>query len=542
MDSIVSIKIILFSILGGLALFLLGLKLLSEGLQMAFGDRLKSLLEKITKNKLQGLGVGTLVTMIVQSSSVTTVTLVGLINAGVLTLTQAVPVIMGANIGTTITAQLIAFQVGKYSLPIIAFGVLLNFTAKTERWKYLGQVLLGFGILFLGMTLMSSEIKVLAKDSRTIEVLANFGKTHLLAILAAAIFTEIIQSSSATTGLVITMGMGGLINLETAICFILGANIGTTITVVLAAFFSPDSSISSKRAAIAHVMFNIIGVLLFFPLISSYTQLLAKSSDELSRQIANAHMSFNLIIALVLLPLSGYLIKIVKLLIPGEETSIEKGTKFLDDHVLDTPAVALTMAEKEILRMIDVTASMLSCSRKALFENSPRDIALVKENEKLVDELDDKIEVFISKISREALSKRQQAHLSVLLHAISDIERVADHANNISELAELKINKKIDLSEAAMEELLIVFDKADASLELCRKIIAEDRPDIIKQILSFEKEVDKLVAEFEANHIMRLEQNQCQPEAGPVFVDILRNLERITDHTHNVAYAKRFGF
>jgi phosphate:Na+ symporter len=536
------VKIILFSILGGLALFLLGLKLLSEGLQMAFGDRLKSLLEKITKNKIQALGVGTLVTTIVQSSSVTTVTLVGLINSGVLTLTQAVPVIMGANIGTTITAQLIAFNVGRYSLPIIALGVLLNFTAKNDKWKYLGQVLLGFGILFLGMTLMSSEIKVLAKDSRVIETLAQFGRTHILAIIAAAIFTEIIQSSSATTGLVITMGMGGLINLETAICFILGANIGTTITVVLAAFFSPDSSISSKRAAIAHVTFNIVGALLFLPFITQYTQLLAKSSSELSRQIANAHMSFNIAIAILLLPLAGYLIKLVKFLIPGEEIRIEKGTKYLDEHVLDTPAVALSMAEKEILRMLDVTAQMISHSRLALFEKNSRDIALVRENEKLVDELDDKLEVFMSKISKEALSKRQQAHLAVLLHAISDIERVADHANNISELAELRINKKIELSETALEELSTVFDKADASVELCRKIIVEDHPDIIQEILALEKEVDNLVKEYEGNHLSRLEQNLCCPEAGPIFVDILRNLERVTDHTHNVAYAKRFGF
>jgi phosphate:Na+ symporter len=536
------LELILFSVLGGLALFLYGLKLLSEGLQVAFGNNLKSLLEKITKNKIQALGVGALVTTIVQSSSVTTVTLVGLINAGILNLSQAVPVIMGANIGTTITAQLIAFNVGKFSLSIIALGVIMHLTAKTDRWKYYGQVLLGFGILFLGMSLMSSEIKVLAKNERVMDILANFGKHHVFAILAAAIFTEIVQSSSATTGLVITMGMGGLINLETAICFILGANIGTTITIVLAAFFSPDSSISSKRAAIAHVTFNVAGAALFVPFIEKYTGLIAQTSDVLSRQIANAHMSFNIIVAALLLPLSGLLIKLVTFLIPGEEIRIEKGTKYLDDHVLDTPAIALSMAEKEIIRMFEITGSMITQSRNALFEKTGRDILLVRENEKLVDELDDKLEVFMSKISRENLSKRQQAHLSVLLHAISDIERIADHANNIAELAELKINKKIEISEEASGELRQVFDKADLSVELCRKIIIKDNHEVIQEILFLENEVDNLVNEYEDNHLKRLEQNECNPEAGPIFIDILRNLERITDHTHNMAYAKRFGF
>ncbi|MCD4786376.1 MAG: Na/Pi cotransporter family protein [Candidatus Eremiobacteraeota bacterium] len=560
-----NIKLIVFSLIGGLALFLFGMKILSTGLQMAFGNKIKTLMEKLTNNKLAGVGIGALVTAIIQSSSITTVTLVGLINAGLITLAQSIPIIMGANIGTTITAQLVAFKVGKYSLPIIAIGFVLysleryripflekylikkgkedsdKARGKKNTLKYVGQIILGFGILFLGMTLMSSESKQLVGDPRVVNFIAEMGKVPLLGIITGALFTGIIQSSSATSGLVISMGMGAkkLIDLKSAFTIIMGANIGTCITVVLA---SIGSTLSSKRAALSHVLFNVVGVLLFLPFIGLFVGLIQKTSPDLGRQIANAHLCFKVVTTLILLPLSGVLLFVVTKLIPGEEIKVRGGALYLDDHTLETPAIALSMAKKETVRMARITLTMIEASRMALFEKSPKHIEVVKGKEKVVDELDDKIEIFLEKIDNEALSDQQKTNLAILKHIISDIERIADHANNICELAERRISDKIRFSDEAFAELKEVFDKADESVELSIAAITKYDEKSINKIMELEKDVDKMVEQMEENHFERLTQELCSAEAGPLYVDVLRNLERITDHTHNIACARSFGF
>ncbi|MCD4786375.1 MAG: Na/Pi cotransporter family protein [Candidatus Eremiobacteraeota bacterium] len=564
-----NIKLIVFSLLGGLALFLFGMKVLSTGLQMAFGNKIKILMEKLTDNKLAGVGIGALVTAIIQSSSITTVTLVGLINAGLITLAQSIPMIMGANIGTTVTAQLIAFKVGKYSLPIIAIGFVLysleryripfleKYLAKKDEGnsnkdmdrnrgknntlKYVGQIILGFGILFLGMTLMSSESKQLVENPGVVKFLAEMGKVPILGIIAGALFTSIIQSSSATSGLVISMGMGAknLISLKSAVTIIMGANLGTCITVILA---SIGSTLSSRRAALSHVLFNVIGILLFVPFIGLFVGLIQKTSPDMARQIANAHLCFNIITTLVLLPLSGVLLFVVKKLMPGEDVRVESGAKYLDDLTLETPAVALSMAEKETVRMAKITLTMIEASRMALFEKSKKHIEIVTGKEKVVDELDDKIEVFLKKIDNEALSDRQKTNLAILNHIISDIERIADHANNMCELAERRMSDKIRFSDEAFAELKDVFDKADESVELSITAITKYDEKSINRIMEIEKDVDTMVEQMEENHFERLAQELCSAEAGPLYVDVLRNLERITDHTHNIACARSFGF
>jgi phosphate:Na+ symporter len=542
LEKTMDLKLVLFSAIGGLALFIYGMRVLSAGLQMAFGEKLKAMPEKITDNKLHTLGIGAVITAIVQSSGLTTITMVGLINSGMVNLMSAASIIMGANIGTTLTTQLVAFRLDRIALPLIALGVFLSFICKSEKWKYRGQILTGFGILFLGMSLMTSEIKKLAEDPTILNSLAYFGRHPVLGIMVSAVFAGIIRSSSAASGLAVSMGMSGIIDLNTAITFILGANIGTTITVILASFRSPGSTIAAKRAALIHVFFNVFGVLLVLPFIAVFKNFIDMTSSDLPRQIANAHTVFNIMTSLILLPLFAPLIKTVSAILPGEETCRENGVKYLDNHVLDIPAIALGMAEKEVSRMLDLAASMINCSREALFEKSKKDIEMVRQKERLCDELDNKVEIFMSKINKETLSKQQQAQLAVLLHGIADIERIADHAHNICELASLRIDKKIKFSEDAFGELNVIFDKANTSVDLCRKIIGENNPDVITEILALEKQVDNLVNKYENNHLVRLEQRICVPEAGPVYVDILRNLERITDHTHNVAYAKRFGF
>lgn len=535
-------EMIVFSVFGGLALFLYGMTLLSEGLQKAAGDKLKSLLEKLTDNKIKGVVLGTLVTMIIQSSSATTVTLVGLINAKIITLAQAVPVIMGANIGTTITAQIIAFKLSALSLPIIAVGAVFFFRAKNERWKSFGTVLIGFGVLFLGLEIMSSEVKNLAKDQGIVHFLASLGKYPLIAVFASLVFTEIIQSSSATTGVIIVMGQTGMIDLQTAICFVLGANMGTTITVCLAAFGTTGSSISAKRSAIVHVLFNVFGSSLFLPFINQFTYIINLTSSEIARQIANSHTIFNVCITILFLPFSWVLIKIVTYLIPGNEVSIAKGVKYLDENTLKTPAVALAMAEKEAVRMGKITLSMVESGRKALLEKEKDSIMMVKEKEKLVDHLDDEIELFLQKIDPRYLSKSEESQMNVCLHVITAFERIADHANNITELAENRITRKISFSREAADELEMIFEMASDSVDKSIRIIKDCDMDTAEKIMEIEKKVDTLMISYEQENFDRLTSGKCSSASSSLYLDTLRNLERITDHTHNIASAEMHGF
>jgi len=513
----INISMIVIGMVGGLALFLFGMKVLSEGLQRAFGNKLKILLERVTGNKLGGVAIGAVVTAIIQSSSITTVTLVGLINAGIITLGQSIPVIMGANIGTTITAQLIAFKVGKFALPIIAIGFVLYSVSKKYSYKYAGQVILGFGILFLGMNIMSAEARLLTKNAAVVNILANMGKVPTLGVLAGTIFTAIIQS----------------------VAIMLGANIGTCITVVLA---SIGSTISSKRAALAHVLIKVIGVSIFLIILTPFINMVKLTSSDLSRQIANAHMFFNVIVTIILLPLADVIEKIVIKLIPGEEPKVEEGSRYLDENILKTPAAALAVAEREAIRMARITLSMIESSRMALFEMDTKEIEVVKQKEKVVDILDDEIEIFLSRINQDGLSAHQQASLAVLNHAISDIERIADHANNICELAEKRIKQKVRFSNEDFEELKEVFDKADQSVMLCADVLLTGSFASVNKIKAIEQEVDDMVIEMENDHYERLDQGTSTALSGPIYLEILSNLERITDHTQNIASAKSIGF
>ena len=536
----INLQIILFSMAGGLALFLYGMDVLSHGLQMAAGNKLKKLLEKLTDNKLSGVGIGAVVTAIIQSSSITTVTLVGLINAGIITFSQSIPVIMGSNIGTTITAQLIAFKIGKLSLPIIAVGFIIYSVYKKNMYKYLGQIILGFGILFLGMNLMSGEAKQLIHSKEIVEMLAEMGKVPVLGILAGMLFTGIIQSSSATSGLVISMGMGSksLLDLKAAVAIMLGANIGTCITVVLA---SIGSTLSSKRAALAHVLIKTVGVLMILVVLNPFLGMVKLTSSDLGRQIANAHLLFNVISTIILLPFTGLIEKIVIKLKPGDEIKLEDGARYLDENTLQTPVIALDMAEKEILRMAKITLSMIESSRIAFFELNKREIQVVQQKEKIVDMLDVSIGEFLSKINHDGLSARQIRNLLVLDHVITDLERIGDHANNICELAKQRIDGKFRFTGEALDELKDVFDKTDRAVTLSPEVIRHASVPAINEVKQIECEVDEMTIQMEQDHLERLDEGYCHPKAGPVYLDVLRNLERITDHMNNIASSKSIG-
>ncbi len=530
---------IAFGLVGGLALFLYGMKLLSTGLQKAAGDRLRDWIERLTKSKLRGIGVGALTTAVIQSSSITTVTLVGLINAGLLSLEQSIPIIIGANIGTTVTAQLIAFKVGALALPIIAVGFALSSLAKKPSYRYFGQVILGFGLLFLGMNTMSAGVKPLRSDPLVVGWLLDLGRTPILGISVGAVFTAIVQSSSATTGLVIAMASEKLVDLPTAISLIIGANIGTCITVLLA---SIGATLTSKRAALSHILFNVVGAALFFVIFMPFVSLVSLTAADLPRQIANAHLIFNVSAALLMLPFVGVMIFVVKTVLPGKEIRIDGGIKFLDERTLATPAIAISQAEKEVERMGRMALSALDDSIKSFKSNDLRLVKVVEKREDAVDELDNAIEAFLVKITRRELSKRHAKRVAALIHSISDIERVSDHANNIAELSERKTREKFSFSKPALRELDIMFKKSRESFAKSINVLVSGNKKLAQKVLLLEGEIDALEKQFEQNNFERMNSKKCSPKASVVFAELVRNLERISDHAHNISMATTFGF
>ena len=528
-----------FGLVGGLALFLYGMSLLSHGLQKAAGDRLRSWIEKLTNNNVKGVGVGALVTAVVQSSSITTVTLVGLINAGLLSLEQAIPVIMGANIGTTVTAQLIAFKVGALALPIIAVGFGITALSKKSSYKYVGQVILGFGLLFLGMNTMGLGLKPLRSDPVVMEYLAMLGAHPVYGISVGAIFTGLIQSSSATSGLVIAMASEGVIDLPGAIALVLGANIGTCVTVLLA---SIGSTLSSKRAALAHVLFNVVGVALFFFIFGPFVSLISFTALDLPRQVANAHLIFNVSATLILLPFVGVLVFAVKKVLPGKEIKIDGGTKYLDKRTLNTPSLAIRQAEKEIERMANMALYAFDDSIKAFNLGDLSLVKVVEKREEMVDELDNAIEAFLVRITRRELSKQQAKRVAALIHSISDIERVSDHANNIGELAERKIRERLVFSDVALKEIGVMSRKCRACYGKSAKVLMNGDPALTQKVLALEKEIDALQSQFEQNNFERMNGKQCNAKSSVVFAEVIRNLERVSDHSRNIALTTTLGF
>lgn len=533
------VKEIIFEVCGGLVLFLYGMILMGKGLQKIASDKIRKILGKVTNNSLIGASIGAIITAIIQSSSATTVILLGFLNAGLINLQQSLGVLMGANIGTTITAQLVAFKINNYALLILFIGFLLSFLSKKRINKYIGEMLLGLGILFIGMNFMTEGMKPLKDAPFFINLLTNFSQIPILGILAGALFTGIIQSSSATTGLVIAMGMAGVINLDASISIILGANIGTCITTMIA---SIGSYLSAKRAAIIHLLFNIIGVLIFFLLLPYFTQIMSKTSTSLARQIANAHTVFNITTTLVLLPLIPFLVKIVEKIIPGKEIKIDRGTKYLDNRVLNLPSLALSQATKETHRMACMASKLLSNSYKVLISNDISFFQSVIRQEEAIDDLYRKIRYYLIKLSEKSLTKKESQKLASLLHSISDIERIADHGNNIAELGKTKIDKKIAFSQEAQKELKEMIDEVINMFDNIVKILNRKNMKLATYILDQEGKVDQLEKELRNNHLKRLKTGVCRPQAGVIFLDTIRNLERIGDHSDNIAHVKLSGF
>jgi len=523
---------IIMSAAGGLALFLYGLRVLSDALKRAIGERMRSLLERLTGRAYRGVIVGAVTSGILQSSSMTMVLLIGLINAGALTLAQGIGVMLGAEIGTTLTAQLIAFKIGAYYLPIIAIGFVLSEAFRGRTTGDVGRIILGFGLLFLGMDIMSSGLKLLAESETVLRMLESCGSNVLLGIAVGAGVTAVIQSSSAMTALVIAMGSAGVLTLPAAIALILGANIGTTITAQMA---SLGSSLSSRRLAVTQLLVNVCGVGVFIPFVPWYAGFVAQTADSLARQIANAHTFFNVLVTVLLIPCVGGLVWLVTRLVRGHEATATATPQFLAREFLATPSIALTRARDEILRMADMTMTMLAGCERAVVGRERGAIPEVYEIEDAVDGLKREISDYLNQIRNGALSAREEARLHMLQHVTGDIERVGDQAVNVATRARDADKRGHTFSDESLHDLSHMFAQTQTLYKQTVQALRDEDHDAAREALELEEEVDRLEREYKANHVARLDSGRCSPDAGILYVEILHNLERVGDHAVNIA-------
>lgn len=521
----------ILTLLGGLALFLFGMQAMADGLQKAAGDRMRRILEILTGIPVVGVVVGAFVTAIIQSSSATTVMVVGFVNAGLMTLKQAVGVIMGANIGTTITAQIIAFKISQFIFPIIALGFAINFLGKSKAAKYSGQILLGFGILFLGLDVMSETMMPLRENESFFALMQNFGDHPLLGLLAGLVATAVMQSSSATTGILIALASSNLVTLEAALPLLLGSNIGTCITAVLA---SIGTSLTAKRAALSHVLFNTIGSLFFMAILNQYAYVVEMLGGDIPRQVANAHTLFNVINTLVFLPLINQFVGLVVKLAPGREAITVKGPVYLDKRMLNTPAIALSLATKELVRTAHLAHQMVMEAMDSFFNQDAKKAEWVYENEELIDELAEQITAYLVQISQTEMPPSLSKKHTGLLHSVTDIERIADHAENIAEMAMARIEENLPFSDLALKEISALSQLVSETYLQAISTLQHDSVEEAKKTLALEKRIDSLEKELRRNHISRLNTGKCFPGSGVVYLDIMSNLERIGDHSNNI--------
>ncbi|MDC3415534.1 Na/Pi cotransporter family protein [Aquibacillus salsiterrae] len=533
----VDIQTIVFEFIGGLGIFLFGIKYMGDGLQKTAGDRLRETLDKFTGSPLKGVLAGTLITALVQSSSTTTVLTVGLVNAGFMTFRQAIGVIMGANIGTTMTAFIIGVDVKEYALPIIALGSFLIFFFKNKRVTYFGQTVFGLGSLFLGLEIMDGGLKPLRGLEAFSDLTLSMSENPILGVVIGAVFTVIVQSSSATIGILQSLYGEGLLELNAALPVLFGDNIGTTITAVLAAI---GTSIAARRAAFVHVTFNVLGATIFLFLLKPYTLYVVYLQDKLNLDnemtIAFAHGSFNIANTVIQFPFIALLAYLVTKLIPGEDTIVEYKPKHLDPIFIEqSPSVALEQAKEEVIRMGDYAYQGLEATGQYLNNRQRKDADYALQIEGALNNLDKEITNYLVKLSGTSFSDFESTKHSALMDSVRDIERIGDHFENIVELVDYQITNKVDITEQALEDLNEMFDLTLVTVKQAIDALNTMDRESALAVVQKENQIDQMERTYRKKHIIRLNEGACSGTAGIVFVDIISNLERIGDHAVNIA-------
>ena len=552
-------KWVIFQSLGGLGLFLFGMKIMSEGLQKVAGKKMRQILAMVSNNRFVGCGVGAIVTSVIQSSSATTVMLVSFVDAGLMTLTQAIGVILGANVGTTITAQLIAFNITEYALPAIAAGVLLKFFIGRRKWIYVGDVLLGFGLVFFGLATMKAGFAPLKDSPAFISFFTRFNADNLsgifLCVLAGSILTMILQSSSATVGITMALAIEGLLGFEASVALILGENIGTTITAQLA---SMGTNVNARRTANAHTLFNVIGVLLvilFFPLFLQVVEWLTSSflgigppdlvvggeKPNIARYIANSHTMFNLVSAVFFLLILPYLVKAAIWLTPHKKEEEEldelRHIKYLDTKFIDMPSAAIGQARAEIVRMGEAVQVMYDDVIKSFTERKPKELSKWRKREDDLDNLLREITQFLVHVVQKRISPEESKEITSLMRMANNLERIGDAIENIAQLSEELIEENLYFSEGAVRDHGLISTEVRRFLDVVVEGIRTEDKEIMALAQKLEDNIDRMREEMKSNHIMRLQSAACAVDPGLVFVDTLTAFEKIGDFCYNIAQA-----
>lgn len=531
-----------FGLLGGLALFIFGMNMMSESLQKVAGDKMKKVLGVLTRNAVCGMLAGALVTAVLQSSSATTVLVIGFVSAGLMSLKQGISVIFGANIGTTMTAQLMAFKISDYIMPIVFIGFLIAFIAKKEKIKFVGQTIFAFGLLFVGIEMMGDVMKPLATSPVFINMMEKVSHIPVLGVGVGMLMTLVVQSSSATIAVLQSFASqagpdgASVIGLVGAIPILLGDNIGTTITAILA---SIGQSKDAKRCAIAHSVFNITGSFIFIWIIKPFAKFVEMISpkgnelDVISRQIANAHMSFNIINTLIWLPLLPVMVKIVMFIVRDDkEVSIEdyKEKSFLDKNVISQPIAAMYLVSQEIRRAGRLVSEMIGNMKATVMNNDSKALAELEKNAKLVTEIDENTVSYISGMfSNGSLTEEQSSTTAGLLYVLNDIARVSKRCEDASPVIRAKLEGKYKFSKDAVEELGKVIDNVEIMYRTSIVSLENGDTKTARKVFDYRKELRNMEKKFNKNHLKRLRKNNCKPEFTYPFSNVLHNLERIGD-------------
>ena len=531
-----------FGLLGGLALFIFGMNMMSESLQKVAGDKMKKVLGVLTRNAVCGMLAGALVTAVLQSSSATTVLVIGFVSAGLMSLKQGISVIFGANIGTTMTAQLMAFKISDYIMPIVFIGFLIAFIAKKEKVKFVGQTIFAFGLLFVGIEMMGDVMKPLATSPVFINMMEKVSHIPVLGVGVGLLMTLVVQSSSATIAVLQSFASqagpdgASVIGLVGAIPILLGDNIGTTITAILA---SIGQSKDAKRCAIAHSVFNITGSFLFIWIIKPFAKFVEMISpkgnelDVISRQIANAHMSFNIINTLIWLPLLPVMVKIVMFIVRDDkEVSIEdyKEKSFLDKNVISQPIAAMYLVSQEIRRAGRLVSEMIGNMKATVMNNDSKALAELEKNAKLVTEIDENTVSYISGMfSNGSLTEEQSSTTAGLLYVLNDIARVSKRCEDASPVIRAKLEGKYKFSKDAVEELGKVIDNVEIMYRTSIVSLENGDTKTARKVFDYRKELRNMEKKFNKNHLKRLRKNNCKPEFTYPFSNVSHNLERIGD-------------
>ena len=548
------VRDVIFGVVGGLGLFLFGMGMMSEGLKKVAGQKLKNILESMTKKALVAFLVGAGVTALVQSSSATTVMVIGFVNAGLLTLKQAICVIIGTNVGTTATSWLVsisgigALKITAYALPAVGIGFVFQVLGRTRKLKSIGQILLGFGILFLGIGFMKDAFSPLEESPKIQELFVILGYKPFLAILAGVVFTMLLQSSSAAIAIVQLLAMGGAFGsnwdtaLNVAIPFVLGSNIGTTITAQLAAL---QTNLNGRRTAWVHTIFNIIGAAIAYPFVyfgwfGTLVEVISPwrlGPATIASSIAVAHTIFNVANSAIFLPLATVLEKVVVKLLPEKPGDIEVRPVVLEKHLLDTPVIALEQAKREIIRMAQRAKEALKQAINGIVSDDRKMFDSVRKLEDVIDDFQLEITSYLSALSRRRLSDEVSIELPVLLHTVNDLERIGDHAENIVEITERKIEQKLMFSDFARNEIGRLKKEVDEMFDYIITALEENDLKSAKAALVNEENLNKMQMDFRNSHVKRMTEGLCAPESGLIFIDLVDNVEKIGDHLTNIAQA-----